>query len=270
MEKAEPDPEVECLGQPKKSHAIEIESKHKESFMSHRRIQILSLIVCHFMVSSATAAERTVAGKIKSVDATKNSIRLDDLQLDVGRKTTITVDGKSAKLADIKPDQQAKIVYEDGIDTAISIAVGKEPERDFQADAKVLKELQGEWQCIAGEVSAKPQDKSVVRKENRRLTINGNSLTMARTGPGGKYGTYVGKFEVDSSNAKFDWIGKGPGEAAALVEWIGIYELDGDVLKLCFVYQKDGKAKRPTIFKSLPDAEPGLNHVFFTFKRDKE
>lgn len=238
--------------------------------MPHCRLQLVSLFAGFLITSSGAAEERTVTGKIKSVDATKNSIKLDDLQLDVGRKTTITVDGKAAKLADIKPDQQAKIVYEDALDTAISIAVGKEPERAFEADAKVLKELQGEWQCIAGEVSAKPQEKNILKKENRRLTINGNSLTMARTGPGGKYGTYVGKFEIDSSNAKFDWIGKGPGEGAGLVEWVGIYELEGDVLKLCFVYQKDGKAKRPTLFKSLPDAQPGLNHVFFTFKRDRE
>ncbi|WP_397571880.1 TIGR03067 domain-containing protein [Schlesneria sp. T3-172] len=122
--------------------------------------------------------------------------------------------------------------------------------------------LQGEWKCVAGEENGKAQDRSAVKRENRRLTIKGNSLTMERVGA-----SWVGKFEIDAINGDFDWVGKGPQEK--LVEWIGIYELDDDNLKLCFIFQKDGKAKRPKAFRALPPV-PGMPQAFYTFKRDND
>lgn len=215
-------------------------------------------------VQTAFAAEKSVKGKL-AVDKDKNLITLEGVSLDVTRKTKITIDGKKAVLADLEDGETAKVVYDDDLEFATSILVG---ESDETTTAETMKSLQGEWKCIAGEEGGTIQDKSTVKKENRRVTVKGNSLTLERTGRGDKFGRYVGKFEIDASNGNFDWVGKGPG--GNLTEWVGIYELDGDTLKLCFVYQKDEKAKRPKEFKSLPPAEPGMAHVFFTFKRDKE
>lgn len=130
------------------------------------------------------------------------------------------------------------------------------------ATTRDMQAIQGNWRCVAGEENGKPpQDESVVLRENRRVIVNGNSLTMERVGA-----RWQGKFEIDASKGHFDWIGKGPQDK--LIEWIGIYKLDGDQLKLCFVWQKDGKARRPAEFKTFPPAEPGMPHAFYTFVRD--
>lgn len=236
--------------------------------MHRSRFTLACLATCLLSSATAFAAEKTVTGKVTSVDADKNSITVGDVDLDVTRKTRITIDGKKAKLADIEEGQNAKVTYDDELEVATSISIADEPEGDDEATAKAMKSFQGEWKCIAGEENGKAQDKSTVKKQNRRVTVKGSSLTVERTGAGDKFGSYVGKFEIDASNGHFDWVGKGPG--GNLVEWIGIYELNEDTLKLCFVYQKDGKAKRPKEFKSMPPAEPGMAHVFFTFKRDND
>lgn len=235
--------------------------------MNQRQMRIVVFLGAMMFSVAVSATEKTVTGKITSVDADKNSITVGDVDLDVTRKTKITIDGKKAKLTDIEEGQNAKVTYDDELEVATSISVG-EAAGDGEATAKALKSLQGEWKCIAGEENGKTQDKSTVKKQNRRVTVKGNSLTVERTDAGEKFGSYVGKFEIDASNGHFDWVGKGPG--GNLVEWVGIYELDEDTLKLCFVYQKDGKAKRPKEFKSMPPAEPGMAHVFFTFKRDND
>lgn len=138
---------------------------------------------------------------------------------------------------------------------------GKPHSKGAFSRSKATNTLQGEWVCIAGEENGKPQEQSTVKQERRRLTIKTNSLKIERVGA-----SWDGKFEIDPSNGQFDWIGKGPG--GSLTEWIGVYDLDGDTLKLCFVWQKEGRAKRPTEFKTLPPAEPGMAHAFYTFKRE--
>jgi uncharacterized protein (TIGR03067 family) len=231
-----------------------------------RTFIVSALVLCSSIVT-LNAAEKTVVGTVKAVDAANNSITVDDVELDVTRKSQISVDGRKAGLEDVKTGQPARVTYDDSLEVAITIVVG-EGSDDDEATSKDMKAIQGEWKCVAGEENGTSQDKSIVKKQNRRVTVKGNSLTLARTGFGDKYGAYIGKFEIDASNGQFDWIGKGPG--GNLIEWIGIYELDGDELKLCYIYQKDDEAKRPTEFKSLPPSKPGMAHVFFTFKRDND
>lgn len=103
------------------------------------------LSTCLVMSTVATAAEKTVTANIKSVDAAKNSIHLGDVDLDVTRKTKITVDGKKATLDDIKAGQKAKVTYDDEIEVAISIAATKDGKDDAKpaeddSDAEVLLE----------------------------------------------------------------------------------------------------------------------------------
>jgi len=120
--------------------------------------------------------------------------------------------------------------------------------------------LQGEWKCVAGDENGKTQDKSVITRESRLVTIDGNSLTMARDGA-----KWTGKFEIDAESGSFDWIGKN--SAGDLIEWIGIYKVDADELKLNFIFQKNNKARRPTQFKSFPPSQPGLAHANYSFVR---
>lgn len=122
------------------------------------------------------------------------------------------------------------------------------------------KAIQGEWVCIGSEENGVSRT-SHIERENRHLTIKGNSLTMESLG-----GTrrWVGTFKIDSSNGHFDWL------ANHGSPWIGIYSLDGDILKLCWVVQKEGRSNRPTQFKTFPPAEPGMAHAFYTFKREHQ
>ena len=239
--------------------------KDIQMFTNCRVIACLSAF--GFMISLASAGEKTVTTKISAVDADKNAITFGGLDLNVTRKTTITILGKKATLADLKKGQEAKVTYEDSLDAAISIAVLKEAVSDDDATAKAMKALQGEWKVIAGIENGKKQERNTIKTENRRFTIKGNSLSMSRVIEQ-KLGTYVGKFEIDASTGHFDWVGKRPG--GQHVEWIGIYELEGDILKLCFIYQRDDKAKRPKEFKSLPPIQPGMAHLFYTLKRDTD
>jgi hypothetical protein len=90
------------------------------------------LAVCLLIAPFAFAAEKTITAKVKSVDAAKNSIKLDDLELDVTRKTKIDIDGKKAALTDIKPGQQVKVTYDDTLEAAISIVNSDSNEATFK------------------------------------------------------------------------------------------------------------------------------------------
>ena len=224
--------------------------------------QVLMVVVFSLLVSTSrlNAEEKATTGEVTAVET--NSITVDDTELSVTKKTKITIDGKASTIDKLKKGQQVEVVFDDDLEVAITIRVGEVAESDEEANAKAIKAMQGDWRCIAGEENGKLQDKSAVKRENRHVTIKGNSLTMERVGA-----TWVGKFEIDASNGSFDWVGKGP--QGNLVEWIGIYEVDGDNLKLCFIFQKDDKAKRPKTFKSKPPTD-GMAHASYTFKSDND
>jgi hypothetical protein len=86
---------------------------------------LISLCCCR---TTVWAAEKTVTGKVRSVNAAKTSLTVEDLVLEVARKTKITVDGVKATLADIKLGQQAMVSYDDDLEVAISIVVGIDAE----------------------------------------------------------------------------------------------------------------------------------------------
>lgn len=231
------------------------------------RLFLSALLV--LLTSPAIAQVVTVDVTIKAVKVESRGLEVTyetnlgdkTAELDVSRKATITINDNEGSLEELKSGYVAKVEYhkELGVITKITAtAISYE-----EATLKALKAMEGEWKCIASEENGKSRA-SFVEQENRRLTIERNSLTMA-TGDGSR--SWVGKFEIDASNGHFDWVGKSDNQ---LVEWIGIYELDGDSLKLCFIFQKDDKAKRPTEFKSLPPAEPGLAHALYTFKRETQ
>ena len=127
-----------------------------------------------------------------------------------------------------------------------------------------VKTMQGKWLCEASEESGKLIDKKVLKGQDQRLSIRGGNFTMTRL-YAEKIGAYAGKFEIDKKTGFFDFVGKGP--TGKPVQWVGIYELDRDSLKLCYRYQVEGKVTRPTAFKS-DDGEPNIC-VFHTYKRER-
>ena len=226
-----------------------------------RYVLLAALVFMPPMVASA--AEKTIQAKVEAVDKAKSSITLDGLTLDVTRKTKINVDGKQVDLSNLKTGQTVRVIYEDSLDAAISIKL-VDLEYDEQATAKVMKALQGEWLCIAAEELGAKLDKRSVRDQNRVLSIKGQTITMDRTIYNERK-SYSGKFEIDPENGTFDFIGA---ENGALKQWMGIYELDGDILKLCYRYKSGDDNARPKEFKS--DKNPKPLTLFHTFKRERE
>ncbi len=95
--------------------------------MPHVLVLFVRLATCLLISSVAFAAEQNVKGKIKTVDVAKNSITLDNLTLDVTRKTKITVDGKNATIGELKVDRSADVKYDDVLDAAITISINNVP-----------------------------------------------------------------------------------------------------------------------------------------------
>jgi uncharacterized protein (TIGR03067 family) len=114
-----------------------------------------------------------------------------------------------------------------------------------------MKLFQGEWVCVATEGGGTLFDEAFTRKEDRRMTIQGDQLTMSRIRE--ERQSYIGKFQIDASKGHFDFNGTGPDQAPNY--WIGIYELNRDDLKLCYRKKATENAVRPTEFKTDNDTE---------------
>lgn len=131
--------------------------------------------------------------------------------------------------------------------------------------AEVLKELQGEWLMVSGEENGQQFERADVKRQNRRLLIKGKTLTMERLK--GNVAKWTGRFTIDPETKAFDWVGTNSQDAET--KWIGIYSVDGDTLKLCFRFNIDGQAKRPSSFSSGDFEKPNAT-AFYTFKRDND
>lgn len=147
-------------------------------------------------------------------------------------------------------------------ETTSIVAQPSDEPQNGDATAKAVKAMQGEWRCIAAEELGIRLNNTEVKKLDRRAIFKGNNLTLIRT-MDGKRGTYVGRIDIDATNGQFDFIGKGPGGGPK--ELMGIYELKGDTLKVCYRIKVNAEAVRPTGFKT--DADKTNHCLFHTYKR---
>lgn len=112
---------------------------------------------------------------------------------------------------------------------------GKDP------GAEVLKKIQGKWKFIASEMNGKPTPEDELAK-------------MTVTFKGDKWAVRSGDKVVQAGTHKFDPTKK-PGQVDAVItegegkdgKMLGIYELKGDKMKVCF--DPMGK-ERPKSFKA--------------------
>jgi len=204
-------------------------------------------------------------GTIKSVDATKREITIGRKVLDVAKKCRITIDGEELGIEDLKPDQEATVEYDSELEVAKSITVGKDEAGD-DAVARDMKALQGEWEAVEAEFNGEALDRIAVRKLNRLIRIKGNSFHEERLQNGKAVGV-DGKFEIDPKTKAFDFVGRITGTNDAF-EYVGIYEFDGENLKLCCRANTDRNATRPKKFKS-DSQKPNWSH-YYVYKRLEE
>jgi len=121
-------------------------------------------------------------------------------------------------------------------------------------------DFRGEWKAtLCDEFGIRMPDGELARQD-RRLLIDGPAFSVERTKENQR-GSYQGRFRFNPSTKAFDWEGTGPN--GATIEWVGIYELAGDTLKLCYRQKRGTDApQRPTVFRS-DDAKPAaLNYEF--------
>lgn len=123
---------------------------------------------------------------------------------------------------------------------AIAACSGKRQDSASQQDHTAL---QGEWEIVSAESNGEPPPPGML--DGAKFAFSGDKLTLM-----GKEGT----FELDATKSprQIDFI---RGKSRQL----GIYELDGDQLKLCVGPADD----RPKEFK----ARPRTDHSLFVLKR---
>jgi RNA polymerase sigma factor (sigma-70 family) len=123
--------------------------------------------------------------------------------------------------------------------------------------------LQGTWEFVSG-----AEGDMTIRKENlkktdaqwKTVTFRGDKVRFVNVNTGGKEVEFRHRFKLDPSRKPktidlTDLDGETKGEAM-----LGLYELDGDVLKLCFWDQ----SPRP---RALDSKEEVLRKYLLTFKR---
>jgi len=177
-----------------------------------QRVKFVCLATFLLISSFALAAEQTVKGKIKTVDVAKNSITLDDLTLDVTRKTKITVDGKNATIGELKVGRSADVKYDDVLDAAITISV----EKDVVPSQPQTKAKAGEISLLANDSldgwKPSPQD------EKSQWTLKNGILRLDTKGP-----SLVTEEKFSDFDLHFEF--KLPSKAASGVFLRGRYEI---------------------------------------------
>ncbi len=112
--------------------------------------------------------------------------------------------------------------------------------------------IPGTWQVVSAEDSGTKAPGEAVK--NIKWVITKDTITY-------KFGDKTTKlsYKLDATK-KPKWIDLTEGDKTTL----GIYELDGDKLKICF--PEGGKKERSTAFESKPNS---VNDVLITLKREK-
>jgi uncharacterized protein (TIGR03067 family) len=129
---------------------------------------------------------------------------------------------------------------------------------DAKSDNKKdMEKMQGEWTMASGERNGQAIPDEFVQSLKR--TIKGNQYTVKREDEVINGGTYT----IDATKSPKTIDLKVTEGQAAGQEMHGIYELDGDTIKIC--YANPGKP-RPTEF----NAKEGTEQTLATWKRAKK
>jgi uncharacterized protein (TIGR03067 family) len=133
----------------------------------------------------------------------------------------------------------------------LTAAGGTGAQADDKADVeKELKKLQGTWTFESVEVGGKEEPAADFK--GMTVTFEGNKFTVKKRNEVIQVGTE--KLDPSKSPKAVDVkVAEGLNKGAVM---LGIYEISGDTLKVCF--DPAGK-KRPTEFKSTPGSPTFVN-----------
>ncbi len=138
---------------------------------------------------------------------------------------------------------------------ALGCLIGSDDAKTSDQSKKDLEKMQGTWHAIAVEVKGTLSDADALKKFE--LVVKNDSYTVKTSGK-----EHVSAKLVLGAD-------KEPKEMDIVLEtdpvYKGIYEIDGDTLKICLVLSSDDDSKRPKEFKSEEDS----NTALFTWERTR-
>ena len=116
-------------------------------------LSVCVVLIMFFAATSTHAAEKTIEGKIKSVDATKRTISVIDngqaLDLELSKNTKITAKNKSLNPSSLQAGQSVKLKYHDALGIVLEIDVfspiEKKPELVLLSELDVQGEESNPW-----------------------------------------------------------------------------------------------------------------------------
>jgi len=112
-----------------------------------------------------------------------------------------------------------------------------------------LDSLQGTWMATSIEVEGVKFEGEEAAKQNRNITLQGKKYI--ETWKLSDRDLFIkGEFSIDD-NGNFDILAKT--NFGKEINFIGIYKLEGENLKLCIKANLDQNAKRPTSFEPDPE-----------------
>jgi uncharacterized protein (TIGR03067 family) len=138
------------------------------------------------------------------------------------------------------------------------LAAGLLVAADDDAKKKELEKLQGVWQVVGVELNGKKLPQADVEKTKLRLTIKGNTFSYKA----GDTEAVEGSFEIDVAKDPKTIDFSGTTKAGKVEKTIGIYELKGDTMRVCFVPAGE---ERPKEFATKADSKAAI----LEYKRTK-
>ena len=124
--------------------------------------------------------------------------------------------------------------------------------------------LQGRWECVFEESAGTESTAAELAAMKKIMIVSGNQFSVQRV-INGVAGEYRGTFSLgrDGEQRLFDLNGTGPN--GKHVEWLGLYEFDGEVFKFCYrVRPENGPSNdRATTFGTWANS----SRVFNKFRR---
>jgi uncharacterized protein (TIGR03067 family) len=138
---------------------------------------------------------------------------------------------------------------------ALGCLIGSDDIKTSDQNDKDLEKMQGTWHAIAGEIKGTPSESDALKKF--KLVVKNKSYTVKVSGE-----------DHVSANLALR-AGKDPKEVDIVLEtgpvYKGIYEIEGDTLKICLVLSSDDDSERPKEFKTDEDS----NTASFTWERTR-
>ena len=104
--------------------------------------------------------------------------------------------------------------------------------------------LQGRWECAFEETAGTELTALELATMKKMLTVDGTQVTLRRVTSSGISGEYQGEISLgwDGERRLFDFTGTDPNGMP--VEWLGVYEFDGDIFKVCYRIRSENDLSR--------------------------